>query len=51
MEFDAKVIEARRIEEISGGFKAKGANPFTKDEWARARERHKAKTNDRASRP
>jgi len=48
VEFDAKVVEQRRMQEIAdGGGKAKSGGGFSKAEWDKARRLHKEKMNDR----
>lgn len=48
MEFDAKVIEHRRMQEISGGGgKGKAGGGFSSAEWDKARKLHKEKMNGR----
>ena len=47
MEFDAKVIEHRRMQEISGGGKGKAGGGFSSSEWDKARKLHREKMNGR----
>jgi len=50
-ELDAKIIENRKIREMSGGRKGGGTNTsFAPAAWAAARKRHKEKMNGRTER-
>ena len=46
VEFDGKVVEQRRIKEISGGKTGKDGG-FSKAQWDKARKEHREKMNDR----
>lgn len=48
VELDAKIVESRRIEEMTSGKATAGG--FTKSEWDKARRMHKEKMNDRTQR-